>query len=68
MLRTRPANVIEGDGNKGAPNMIVRNDPFDMSEVRWNAPVGEVRSFFHRSAVTRMARQKSPARTAADIR
>ena len=44
VLRTRPANVIEGDGNKGAPNMIVRNDPFDMSEVRWNAPVGEVRS------------------------
>ena len=44
LARTAPASVIDGDGNKGAPNMIVRNDPFDMSEVRWNAPVGEVRS------------------------
>jgi HK97 family phage major capsid protein len=44
LARTAPAAVIDGDGNKGAPNMIVRNDPFDMSEVRWNAPVGEVRS------------------------
>jgi len=44
LARTAPAAVIDGDGNKGAPIMIVRNDPFDMSEVRWNAPVGEVRS------------------------
>jgi HK97 family phage major capsid protein len=45
LARNRPAAVVSGDGPASAPNVNLNRDadPFDMSEVRWNAPASVVR-------------------------
>lgn len=37
-----PVSGVRGDSFT-APNMIVRNDPFDLSDLRFTAPAGELR-------------------------
>ena len=41
LARTRPGNIVPGTPG---PNVIVRDDPFDLSDIRLGAPAGEVRS------------------------